>query len=198
MQFAWQEMEKFAGKGLSWITITELLLYLGINVIQLVLPLSILLGSIMTFGGFGERYELAAMKASGISLIRIFLPMFTLVVLMSIGLYYFGDYVMPYSQRKAQNLSYNIVKANPTLQFTEGVFIEGIPGFSMKISEISGEESDQLKDVFIYQGGGYDDDKRTIIAKRGTLNRDKEDFRLMKMVLLMDLFMVMKSKENQI
>lgn len=183
VQFAWQEMEKFAGKGLSWITITELLLYLGINVIQLVLPLSILLGSIMTFGGFGERYELAAMKASGISLIRIFLPMFTLVVLMSIGLYYFGDYVMPYSQRKAQNLSYNIVKANPTLQFTEGVFIEGIPGFSMKISEISGEESDQLKDVFIYQGGGYDDDKRTIIAKRGTLNRDKEDFRLMKMVL---------------
>src|SRR5690625_2814022 len=53
----------------------------------------------------------------------------------------------------------------------------------MKISEISGEESDQLTDVFIYQGGGYDDDKRTIIAKSGTLNRDKEDFRLMKMVL---------------
>lgn len=183
VQFAWQEMEKFAGKGLSWITITELLLYLGINVIQLVLPLSILLGSIMTFGGFGERYELAAMKASGISLARIFLPMFTLVLLMSIGLYFFGDHVMPYSQRKAQNLSYNIVKANPTLQFTEGVFIEGIPGFSMKISEISGEESDQLTDVFIYQGGGYDDDKRTIIAKSGTLNRDKEDFRLMKMVL---------------
>src|SRR5690606_35457734 len=120
-------------------------------------PLSILLGSIMTFGGFGERYELAAMKASGISLARIFLPMFTLVLLMSIGLYFFGDDVMPYSQRKAQNLSYNIVKANPTLQCTEGVFIEGIPGFSMQISEISGEESDQLSDVFIYQGGGYDD-----------------------------------------
>src|SRR5690606_29303669 len=65
VQFAWQEMEKFAGKGLSWFTIGELLIYLGINVIQLVLPLSILLGSIMTFGGLGERYELAAMKASG-------------------------------------------------------------------------------------------------------------------------------------
>lgn len=183
VQFAWQEMERFAGKGLSWVTITELLLYLGVNVIQLVLPLSILLGTIMTFGDFGERYELAAMKASGISLVRIFLPMFTLVMGMSIGLYYFGDYVMPYSQRKAQNLTYNIVKANPTLQFVEGVFIEGIPGFSMKISEISGEESDHLKDVFIYQGGGYDDDKRTIIAKNGTLNRDKDDIRLMKMVL---------------
>src|SRR5690625_7755299 len=100
--------------------------------------------------------------------------MFTLVLLMSIGLYFFGNHVMPYSQRKAQNLSYNIVKANPTLQFTEGVFIEGIPGFSMKISEISGEESDQLTDVFIYQGGGYDDDKRTIIARSEERRVEKE------------------------
>ena len=184
VQFAWQEMEKFAGKGLSWLTIGELLLYLGINVIQLVLPLAILLGSIMTFGGFGERYELAAMKASGISLARILLPLFTVVTLMSVGLYFFGDHVMPYSQRKAKNLAYNIVKANPTLQLVEGVFIENIPGFSMKISQVSGEEKDQLKDVFIFQDGKYDDDKRTIIADHGTLNRDKEDIRLLKMVLI--------------
>ncbi len=184
VQFAWQEMEKFAGKGLSWVTIGELLLYLGINVIQLVLPLAILLGSIMTFGGFGERYELAAMKASGISLARILLPLFTVVTLMSVGLYFFGDHVMPYSQRKAKNLAYNIVKANPTLQLVEGVFIENIPGFSMKISQVSGEEKDQLKDVFIFQDGKYDDDKRTVVADHGTLNRDKEDIRLLKMVLI--------------
>ncbi|MBA5629459.1 LptF/LptG family permease [Moheibacter lacus] len=184
VQFAWQEMEKFAGKGLSWITIGELLLYLGINVIQLVLPLAILLGSIMTFGGLGERYELAAMKASGISLARILLPLFTIVSLMSIGLYFFGDHVMPYSQRKAKNLAYNIVKANPTLQLVEGAFIENIPGFSMKISQVSGEEKDQLKDVFIFQDGKFDEDKRTIVADHGTLNRDKDDIRLLKMVLV--------------
>ena len=183
VQFAWQEMERFAGKGLNWTTIVELLFYLGINVIQLVLPLSILLGTIMTFGGLGERYEMAAMKASGISLARILLPLFTVVFGMSVGLYFFGDHVMPYSQRKAQNLTYNIVKTNPTLQFVEGVFIEGIPGFSMKISEISGEEKDHLKDVFIYQGGDFNEDKRTIIAHSGTLNRDAEDIRLLKMVL---------------
>lgn len=184
VQFAWQEMEKFAGKGLSWLTIGELLLYLGINVIQLVLPLAILLGSIMTFGGFGERYELAAMKASGISLARILTPLFVVISFLSIGLYFFGDHVMPYSQRKAKNLAYNIVKANPTLQLVEGVFIENIPGFSMKISEVSGENQDQLKDVFIYQGGKFEDDKRTIIATHGTLNRDPEDLRLLKMVLI--------------
>src|SRR5690606_29111755 len=167
VQFAWQEMEKFAGKGLSWLTIGELLIYLGINVIQLVLPLSILLGSIVTFGGLGERYELAAMKASGISLARILLPMFTIVSFMSISNYYYGDHVMPFSQRKDKNLAYNIVKANPTLQLVKGVFIENIPGFSMKISEISGEEKEILGDVFIRREGKYNEDKQTIIAKKG-------------------------------
>lgn len=183
VQFAWQEMEKFAGKGLSWFTIGELLIYLGINVIQLVLPLSILLGSIMTFGGLGERYELAAMKASGISLARILLPLFTVISFMSIGLYFFGDYVMPFSQRKAKNLAYNIVKANPTLQLVEGAFIENIPGFSMKISNVSGENQDILGDVFIRRDGKYNEDKQTIIAKNGTLRRDKDDMRLLKMEL---------------
>lgn len=183
VQFAWQEMEKFAGKGLSWLTIGELLIYLGINVIQLVLPLTILLGSIMTFGGLGERYELAAMKASGISLARILTPLFTVVSLMAVGLYFFGDHVMPYSQRKAKNLAYNIVKANPTLQLVEGAFIENIPGFSMKINKVSGENQDQLADVFIHRTGKFDDDKQTIISKKGTLTRDKDDIRLLKMEL---------------
>lgn len=183
VQFAWQEMERFAGKGLSWLTIMELLLYLGINVIQLVLPLTILLGSIMTFGGLGERYELAAMKASGISLARILTPLFTLVSLMAIGLYFFGDHVMPSSQRKAKNLAHNILKANPTLQLVEGAFIENIPGFSMKINQVSGENQDELADVFIHRNGKYDEDKQTIIAKKGTLRRDKDDIRFLHMEL---------------
>lgn len=183
VQFAWQEMDKYAGKGLGFFTIAKLLFYLGINVIQLVLPLSILLGSIMTFGGFGERYELAAMKASGISLVRILASVFGLVVLCSVGLYYFGDFVMPYSEKKAKNLAYNIVKTKPTLQLVEGAFIETIPGLSMKISKVSGEESDQLKDVFIHQSGSFDDDYRTIVADSGVLNRDPQDIRLLKMVL---------------
>lgn len=183
VQFAWQEMEKFAGKGLSWFTIGELLLYLGINVIQLVLPLTILLGSIMTFGGLGERYELAAMKASGISLARILTPLFTVVCLMAVGLYFFGDHVMPYSQRKGKNLAFNIGKANPTLQLVEGAFIENIPGFSMKVNQISGEEQEILGDIFIHRTTRFDEDKQTIISKNGTLMRDKDDVRLLKMEL---------------
>ena len=183
VQFAWQEMEKFIGKGLEWYIIVELLLYLGINVIQLVLPLTILLGSIMTFGGFGERYELAAMKASGISLLRIIAPIFGLVMLMSIGLYFFGDRVMPLSQRKAKNLAFSILQTKPTMQIKEGVFIESIPNFQLKINKVSGENSEYLEDIFVHQNAGFGENTMTILAKNGILKADKEDNRYLKLEL---------------
>ena len=183
VQFAWQEMEKFIGKGLEWYTIAELLFYLGINVIQLVLPLTILLGSIMTFGGFGERYELAAMKASGIPLMRIIAPVFTLVMLLSVGLFFFGDRVMPYSQRKAKNLLFSIIQTKPTMQIKEGVFIESIPNFQLKINKVSGENSEFLEDVFIHQNASFEDNTMTILAKNGILKADKEDNRYLKLEL---------------
>lgn len=183
VQFAWQEMEKFIGKGLEWYTIAELLFYLGINVIQLVLPLTILLGSIMTFGGFGERYELAAMKASGIPLTRIIASVFTLVFTLSVGLYFFGDRVMPYSQRKAKNLLFSIIQTKPTMQIKEGVFIESIPNFQLKINKVSGENSEFLEDVFVHQNAGYGENTMTILAKNGILKADKEDNRYLKLEL---------------
>ena len=183
VQFAWQEMEKFIGKGLEWYTIAELLLYLGINVIQLVLPLTVLLGSIMTFGGFGERYELAAMKASGISLMRIIAPIFVLVFAMSVGLYFFGDRVMPLSQRKAKNLLFTIIQTKPTMQIKEGVFIDAIPGFQLKVNEVSGENSEYLKDIFVHQNAGFGENTMTILAKNGVLKADKEDNRYLKLEL---------------
>ncbi len=183
VQFAWQEMGKFIGKGLEWYLIVELLFYLGINVIQLVLPLTILLGSIMTFGGFGERYELAAMKASGIPLIRIITSIFGFVFCLSVGLYFFGDRVMPLSQRKAKNLLFSIIQTKPTMQIKEGVFIDAIPGFQLKVNTVSGENNELLEDVFVHQNAGYGENTMTIVAKNGVLKADKEDNRFLKLEL---------------
>ncbi|WP_313383745.1 LptF/LptG family permease [Chishuiella sp.] len=183
VQFAWQQMQNLIGKGLDSITIAELLFWLGINVVQLVLPLTILLGSIMTMGGFGERYELAAMKASGISLTRILAPLFVLIMLLSIGLYFFGDKVMPFSARKARSIYLNIIQTKPTANMKEGVFIETVPGFQMKINKVSGENSEKLEDVFVHQNSSSSDNTMTIIAKKGNLAPDKNDNNYLKMEL---------------
>ncbi|MDG4945850.1 LptF/LptG family permease [Weeksellaceae bacterium KMM 9713] len=187
VQFAWQEMEKFAGKGLDMVTIFELLFYLGLSVVQLVMPLTILLAAIMTFGGFGERYELAAMKSTGISLGRIMLPLFIMVSLLSVGLYYFSDYVVPKSQQKARNMLINIARTKPAVNFEPGVFVMGIPGFSMKVGDKSGDDGQFVEDVFIHKDVNAFENQQTIVASRGIFE-PAEDQRFLRLSLFEGYF----------
>ena len=163
----WIRLAQFTGKGLSYWEILKLLSYLSAIVVQLVLPLTILLSAIMTFGDFGERYELAAMKAAGISLTRIMLPLFFTTLFFSAFLFFFSNNVVPDFQRKAKNMLYNIAATKPALNFTPGQFIQQIPGYSVKFDKISGENGENLNGVFIHKMSTSFDDQQSIIAEKG-------------------------------
>lgn len=163
----WIRLAQFTGKGLSYWEILRLLAYLSAIVVQLVLPLTILLSSIMTFGDFGERYELAAMKAAGISLTRIMLPLFCTTLFFALLLFVFSNNVVPDFQRKAKNMLYNIAATKPALNFTPGQFIQQIPGYSVKFDKISGESGENLTGVFIHKMATSFEDQQSIIAKTG-------------------------------
>jgi lipopolysaccharide export system permease protein len=81
LQTVWLFITELASKDLDFIMIVKFLLFSMPRIIPLVLPLSVLLASIMTFGSFSENYELAAMRSSGISLQRCFR---TLIVFISL------------------------------------------------------------------------------------------------------------------
>ena len=70
IQTFWLFIDELAGKGLDVIIILKFLIYYSPKLIPLVLPLSVLLASLMTFGTLSENYEFAAMKSTGISLQR--------------------------------------------------------------------------------------------------------------------------------
>ncbi|MCP2038568.1 LptF/LptG family permease [Chryseobacterium sp. HSC-36S06] len=163
----WIRLSQFTGKGLSYWEILRLLSYLSAIVVQLVLPLTILLSSIMTFGDFGERYELAAMKAAGISLTRIMLPLFFVSIIFSLFLFVFSNNVIPDFQRKAKNMLYNIAATKPALNFTPGQFIQQIPGYSVKFDKISGENGENLEGVFIHKMANSYENQQSIVAEKG-------------------------------
>ena len=58
----------------------------------------------MTFGDFAENYEFAAMKSTGISLIRCMSGLFLIHIMIGIGSYYFSNHVIPYGELKSYNL----------------------------------------------------------------------------------------------
>lgn len=162
----WTQMSQLTGKGLTYWEITKFLFYLGISVVSMVLPLTILLSSIMTFGDFGERYELAAMKAAVISLVRVMMPLFVTVSLLSVALFFFSNNIIPDFQRKAKNMMFNIISSKPAINFTPGVFIDQISGYSVKFDKIYGEKGEKLEGVFLHKNASAYDDQQTIIAKK--------------------------------
>ncbi len=78
MQFLWRYIDDLVGKGLGVDVISELFFYAALTMVPMALPLAILLASLMIFGNLGENFELTAMKASGISLLRTMAPLIVL------------------------------------------------------------------------------------------------------------------------
>ena len=175
-------MSQLTGKGLSYGEILKLLFYLGMSVVSMVLPLTILLSSIMTFGDFGERYELAAMKAAGISLLRVMMPLLITVGFLAGILFFFSNNVIPDFQRKAKNMLFNIVSSKPAINFTPGVFIDQISGYSVKFDKIYGEGGEKLEGVFLHKNASPYDNQQTIIAKKGKF-APAEDRNYLKLIL---------------
>ena len=102
VNIVWIQMFNLGGKGLTPWELTKLFYYLSVGIVKMVLPLTILLASIMTFGGFGERSELAAMKAAGISLFRIMRPLLFTNIFLAVILFLFSNYIIPDFQKKSQ------------------------------------------------------------------------------------------------
>ncbi|MEG0761534.1 MAG: LptF/LptG family permease, partial [Chryseobacterium sp.] len=163
----WIQLGQFMGKGLTTLQIMKLLFYLGVSVVSMVLPLTVLLASIMSFGELGERYELAAMKAAGISLTRVMMPLLGVTAVLAVMLYFFSNNIIPDFQRKAKNMLFNIAQTKPALNFTPGQFIDQIPGVMVKFDKIKGEDGRDLEGIFIHKKAGNYENQQTIVAEKG-------------------------------
>ncbi|MES2779890.1 MAG: LptF/LptG family permease [Bacteroidota bacterium] len=174
MQFIWLYIDDLAGKGLTWGTIAQLMFYFSASIIPLALPLSILLASIMTFGNLGETYELIAAKAAGISIWRIFRPMFYLMILLSIFGFFVSNILIPKATLKYKALLYDIKQQKPALLIKEGVFYNGIEGISMRVGKkdaVTGE----LENVIIYDNRAMNGHAVIVTAERGTMHMSADE-----------------------
>jgi lipopolysaccharide export system permease protein len=168
MQFLWKYVEDLVGKGLELLVIFEFIFYSSIHLIPLALPLSILLSSIMMFGNLGERYELAAIKSSGVSLIKAMRPMIVLIFLISIFAFYLSNVIIPKANLSWGALLYDVMHKKPALNIKDGVFYNDLDGYAIKVGK-KYEDNQTIEDVLIYASSGKIQNSDIIIAKRGKM-----------------------------
>lgn len=168
MQFLWKYVDELVGKGLELDILAQFFFLSALTLIPLSLPLAILLAALMTFGNFGERYELLSMKAAGIPLLRIMRPIAVMCLILGLTSFYFQNVIGPKAQKQLWTLLVSMKQKSPEVDIPEKVFYSDIEGYNIYVNK-KDRETGILKDVLIYNFSDGFENARIIWAEEGKL-----------------------------
>ncbi len=148
-QFLIKSIDQLVGKGLSlWIIVQLISLNLA-WMVTLAVPMAVLVAALMAFGGLSSANEITIMKASGISLKKLMIP----VMIIALGITYlmvlFNNDVLPEANHQARMLLQDISRTKPTFILEAGKFSDDIGGARIMVRKTF-ENSNNLEGVFIY------------------------------------------------
>jgi lipopolysaccharide export system permease protein len=173
MQFLWQYINDMVGKGVDVGVLAQLFFYAGLTLVPMSLPLAILLASLMTFGNLGEHFELLAMKASGISLLKIMRPLIITVVFIVGISFYFQNNILPQAYTKMSTILLSLRQKSPELNIPEGIFYKEITGYNVYVKH-KDPQTGQLFDMMIYDYSKGFENAAVIVADTGKLNMSED------------------------
>ena len=149
MQFLWLYIDELVGKGLSLKVILEFLAWGSATLLPLSLPLATLLSSMMTLGTLGENNELLAIKAAGISLQRVLVPLSIVCGIISVGAFFISNDLIPVAYNNIYQLREDISRTKEEIKIPSGTFYNGIEGYILRVEERN-DETGMMHGVMVY------------------------------------------------
>lgn len=137
------------------------------SILALTVPMAVLVAVLMTFGRISGDNELTALKSSGLPLVRLLAAPALAGLLLTGGLYFFSDRILPEANHSLKNTFMDISATKPALRIKENTFVSDFPGYNILVKKVDGGSS-RLHQITIYEAvpNGY---PRTIIADEGQL-----------------------------
>jgi lipopolysaccharide export system permease protein len=175
IQTFWLYIDELAGKGLDIFTIGKFFMYFSPKLVPLVLPLSILLASLTTYGTLSENYEFIAMKSNGISIVRSMMALLIFHIFLGIGSFYFSDNVVTFGELKSYNLRKNLAKLKPTLSIREGIFND-IGNMNIKVARKYGDNDQYLEDIILHSISDDEINRLVIKAEKGEVRNENDSY----------------------
>lgn len=148
-QFLIKSLDQFVGKGLSiWVIIQLISLNLA-WMLTLAVPMAMLVSSLMTFGTMSSNNEITILKASGVSLRRLMIPVILIGFIMFYLMVRFNNDVLPEANHSAKILLFDITKTKPTFILESGKFSNDLQGVQILVRETF-PNSNNIRGVYIY------------------------------------------------
>ncbi len=156
------------GKGLGWRIIVEVFALTIPFIFAVIVPMAVLVAVLYTFNRMAADNEISAMKASGVSLFRLTVPVLLLAALVALGLVWFNDTILPETNHKLQLLTQSIGRKSPTFALKERVVNEVVRRQLFLQALRIDQETSRLEDVTIWDVT-RPPSMRTIFADSGTM-----------------------------
>jgi lipopolysaccharide export system permease protein len=157
--------------GIGGRTLLEILFYMTISLLPAILPMSLLFSVVLTFGRLSGDSEIVALKASGLSLTQMMIPVLILGAMTSFASAQLAFDIAPWGNRKFEVLISQLSNTKAAINLKEGTFMEGFFDMVVYASKVH-PESGELDHVFIY------DERQnppiTIIAKKGFMSQNAQ------------------------
>ncbi len=133
MQFLMRYGEQLLGKGLEFGVIVQLL---GLNLpwmLVLAVPMGALFSTVYTFGSLAAEHEVTIFKASGLSAWQMTRSVLLASLLLSGGLVWFSDRILPEANHQAKVMLADIQRKRPALLFEPGRFSTQLEGYTILV-----------------------------------------------------------------
>ncbi len=166
MQFLIKFLPDLAGRDLPIGLILELIAYNLAYMVVLAVPMSALLATLMVFGTLAESRTWIVIRNCGITLWSFTWPVLTAAALLSCGMIYFNNVLLPESNFRALNMWQTIRNARPGFELEPGIFYQEIDEYSILVGQ---REGNLLYDILIYDYTQGIASGSTIRAKYGEL-----------------------------
>jgi lipopolysaccharide export system permease protein len=165
-------IDNLVGKGLSyWVIIQVITLNLA-WMVTLAGPMAVLVATLMAFGSLSSSNEITVMQSSGLSLVKMMLPVIIMSGLLCWGLIMFNNKVLPEANHRTKVLMNDIQRTKPTFVIEQGKFTDDIGGYNLLVKKTF-PESNKLEGVFIIDNSNPNE-STILTAKSGDISYSKD------------------------
>ena len=179
LNYIGKQFGNLVGKGLSWGVIGEFFLLSVPFTVAMTLPMAVLVSTLYAFSRLASENEVTALKASGVSMIRLMIPIMLGAAFFSAVMIGFNDQVLPRANHRLRVLQTDIGRKKPTFALREQVINEVSPGKLFLRAGHIDEGSNRMREVTIYDLSNPTS-RRTIYADSGDMGftADQRDLQM--------------------
>jgi len=167
LNLAFQMLKRIVGQGLEPMVVVEFFFLNLAWILTLAVPMGVLVACLMGFGRLAGDLEIVAMKASGISVLRMIRPVLIVSTFVALFSLFFQDQILPDMNHRNKLLTMSIRQKKPQIAIKPGIFTRDLPKQTLlveKVNPINGK----LTNVTIFDQSSVNQ-PTTVVADSGYL-----------------------------